>query len=532
MIKVQPESTLLIQSQFPPIEDIGLVETHLKLADSNITWGNIGILMDKEEANQLVILLNDNIPVSVFRLCLTVDESLTAIQLFLRGSGKVFLGYCQGQQLTKAQITCLDALGDIWKSIQDQIKEISTEEVGKLFSRQRDASKKKGRGPGFSTKTKQKVLQYSHGRCMFEGCGLNLQLDALTGTEGNFGYLAHNVASSEYGARGGKAISGLLANDPRNILLLCDKHHRLVDKVAAEDYPATRLSKMRCDFKRTADRLLEGLSCDPLPTYAVLWPVGGHVIASPTDLQISQALSSINARPEGPINTLSDNNELLMEMNANQGWGFLPRMINSAAKNILQQTHNKQHRAALFAFGVMPALIGLGAMLGNKAQIIPMLRFRDSGTWKWPLEQPKVDVINIKIDESLTLGDEEVALSLSLTARPNQFDQFISENSLKEIAITPSNGLLGNGCIGHPEEGKVLIDAVHKLLHQLVSKYDIKKIHFLPCASNAACVFVGKAIDNYHPKFIVYDFEGDSMAPRLTINPRIDGNHLQPVTSG
>jgi len=529
MTKVQPEKNLLIQSQFPPIEDMGLIETHLKLANSNITWTNIGILIDQEEANQLVFLLSENVPVSVFRLCLVVDESLTAIQLFQGSSGKVFLGYYQGKQLTKAQITCLDALGTIWQSTHDQVAEISTENLEEFFTRQHDESKKKGRGKDFSVGTKRKVLQYSHGRCMFDGCGLNLHLDDLTGYEGNFGYLAHNVASSEDGARGGKAISELLSDDPRNILLLCDKHHRLVDKVAAADYPATRLSEMRHDFRLTADRLLDGLSYEPLPTYAVLWPVGGHVVASPTDLQISQALSSINARPEGSINTLSDNNEFLMAMEANQGWDLLPNMINSVATKILQQTHNKQHRAALFAFGMMPALIGLGAKLGSKAQITPMLRFRDSGTWAWPLEQPKGDVINIKIDESLTQGDEEVALSL--TARPNQFDQFFSENNLKEIAITPSNDSFGNGCIGHPEEGEVLMDTVHKLCHQLVSKYGIKKIHLLPCASNAACVFVGKAIDNYHPEFIVYDFEGGSMAPRLTINPHIDGSQLLPVTS-
>lgn len=529
MIKVKSDDTQLIQSQFPPLEDLTLVEIHLTLAHNSITWEDIGILIDLEEANQLVILLNKNIPVSIFRFCLTVEESLKAIQLFQQGSSKVLLGYYQEKQLTKQQITSLDALIDIWQHIQDQVAEISITGLGEFFARQGEETKKKGRGKDFSVETKRKVLQNSHGRCMFEGCGLNLHLDGLTGYEGNFGYLAHNVASSEYAARGGKVISELLSDAPQNIILLCDKHHRLVDKVAAADYTATRLSAMRRDFQRTADHLLDGLSYEPLPAYAILWPVGGHVVASPTNLQISQALSSINARPKGPINTLSDNNELLMTMEANKGWALLPNMIDSVATSILQQTHNKQHRAALFAFGMMPALIGLGAKLGNKAQITPMLRFRDSGTWTWPLNKPKGKVINIKIEDSLVQSDKEIAITLSLTARPNHFDIFITNSDLKEISVTPSDGVFGNGCIGHPEDGKQFMDEIHKLLHQLVTEYGIQKIHLLSCASNAVCVFFGKAIDNYHPEIIVYDFEGDSMAPRMKIKPHIDGNLLLPL---
>ena len=35
--------------------------------------------------------------------------------------------------------------------------------------------------------------------------------------------------------------------------------------------------------------------------------------------------------------------------------------------------------------------------------------------------------------------------------------------------------------------------------------------------SNAVCVFIGQAYDLYHPNVLVYDFEEDSMAPKLLI---------------
>ena len=144
MTKVQSQNTQLIQSQFPPIEDIGFVEKHLKLASSSIEWKDIGILIDQGEANQLVMLLNNGTPTSVFRLCLTVDESMSAIQLFNKSGGKVLLGYYQEQQLIKEQITCFDKLGRIWNSIQDQTAELSNEELRDFFNRQGNESKKKG----------------------------------------------------------------------------------------------------------------------------------------------------------------------------------------------------------------------------------------------------------------------------------------------------------------------------------------------------------------------------------------------------
>ena len=48
-------------------------------------------------------------------------------------------------------------------------------------------------------------------------------------------------------------------------------------------------------------------------------------------------------------------------------------------------------------------------------------------------------------------------------------------------------------------------------------KYDVKRVHLLVCASNAACVFIGQAMDLHHPEIIAYDFVKDDMLPHLII---------------
>ncbi|MFT7151267.1 MAG: hypothetical protein ACI82Q_003146 [Nonlabens sp.] len=521
--------SLLVQTNQPPFDDLSLVQAHVKLVNSITCWTDIGLLSDENNKNLLILLLNDNKPVSILRICISVDESMSAIQSLNSFNGAIYLGFYQGNNLKEQEVRSMATISEIWSSIHDQTTTLSIDELKVFFNRLETESKENGRGNDFCVETKRQVLQFSHGRCMFDGCGVNLGIDELTGYEGNFSYLAHNVASSENGERGGAVISKKLSDEPSNVLLLCDKHHRLIDKVAAADFTAIRLSIMRNKFKSNADKLLEGLSFEPLPTYAVLWPVGGNVIAAPTDLQIGQALSVIQARAERQIQVISDNNELLLEMNLNDAWKLMPRMIEHAASKILQQTHNQQHRAALFAFGLMPPLIGLGAKIGNKAEIIPMLRFRDSGTWSWPIEQPRSNIIEVNIDKELSKDDEEVIVSISLTAKPSQFDEYVKISGLKHVEVIASEGNMGNGCISHPSEGKEFMNDIHKLLHRLVSDYGVRKVHLLPCASNTACVFLGKAIDNHHPEIVVYDFVGKSMAPKLLIKPSIDGVEISAV---
>ena len=60
---------------------------------------------------------------------------------------------------------------------------------------------------------------------------------------------------------------------------------------------------------------------------------------------------------------------------------------------------------------------------------------------------------------------------------------------------------------------------MQKLLHRLRDDHGVRKVHVLPCASNAACVFFGQSFDSHHPELVIYDFESqsDSMVPRLRI---------------
>jgi hypothetical protein len=57
-----------------------------------------------------------------------------------------------------------------------------------------------------------------------------LYLDSLTKAKFNQAYIAHIVADKPGGSRGDIVLSPLLDTDIKNFMLLCDSHHRLIDK--------------------------------------------------------------------------------------------------------------------------------------------------------------------------------------------------------------------------------------------------------------------------------------------------------------
>ncbi len=124
--------------------------------------------------------------------------------------------------------------------------------------------------------TRFEVAYTAAWRCQFEGCGIDLRQHLTPSMSGNYSYFAHIVASSEEGPRGNSE-SEALANDPTNIMLLCDKCHRLIDRIAPNDYDAEKLRAMRERNIREVKRLLD---CLQLPD-AQMVVIGGAIEGQP-----------------------------------------------------------------------------------------------------------------------------------------------------------------------------------------------------------------------------------------------------------
>lgn len=512
------KSEILNQAAYPPFEEQSALDEYIAFISKEISWDSISIISDEGSSNILIVTVNDDVVVSSLRINLPPADFINTVKKLSKDK-KVKLVYLQGDNISESDLSSLDAIQKIAFRAKEQSAIVELPIIEEFITRIDEGSKKKGRGESFGRETRQAVNLASHGRCMFTGCGENLRIDDLTGDGGNYSYLAHNVASSENGERGIPVLSGILSNDPKNILLLCDKHHRLIDRVAACNYPAEKLSVIREQFISDAEELLDGLKFQPIPVYSVLWPVNTHVVSPPNKKEIANCLSTLELRMQGSLNKVLNSDGATRSVPELQKI-IMPSSIKIAAEKIIQQTNDSGHSAALFAFGPMPSLVGLGAILGNKSQYIPMLRYRDGATWMWPKQLPGGEFYIVEGLDSIK-PSEDIIICIALTAFPEVMKKKASELSdeldSSIIIYSPKYNAFGNGAIPHPIDGMKFSARLQYDFHTFKSQYGVKRMHVLICASNAAAVFIGQAFDLHHPEMIVYDFRGESMEAVISI---------------
>src|SRR5229473_2971714 len=86
------------------------------------------------------------------------------------------------------------------------------------------------------------------GRCQYRGCNTDLVGDLVAGRQdGIFGFIAHIVADVEGGPRGDRVRSPQLARNLENLMLMCARHHKLIDLDAVADHPEPVLLAMKAE---------------------------------------------------------------------------------------------------------------------------------------------------------------------------------------------------------------------------------------------------------------------------------------------
>lgn len=503
-------------------EEVNLYKTLLD--KSGINYNDIGILLDEPTHNIILILFSDGVIVDLFRMNVEAEDFSNNVFSFT-SSDQVEIRVLQGEYITAKQLISIEKIQEIWDKAKKQHSNVNKNELKDYILRIWNGVKIAGRSHKLSKDTQHIVKETSHGRCMYRGCGLKLTLDETTGIEGNYGYFAHNVASSEQAARGLIGISEELSNDPNNILHLCDKHHRLIDKIAAAAHPAHLLTKMREEFIELSEKLLDGLTYQPCLTFLILFPVRGNFVEKPTSWQIASSLSIKQLRQSERLSELISNETSHMDETNDFYWPLMKQAIQRISDSLSSQCAQNQKSVALFAFGSMPTLIALGAMIGNKKGYIPILRDRSSGQWGWGRSLEEKDFFVINNIEQLNDDEGEIIISFALTAQPEAFKQVLQETNktknIKHIEVIAKE--FSNDCISHPDVGNYFSHQLQQLFHKIRDKNKVKKIHILPCMSNAASVYLGMAIDRYHPDILLYEYADTAdglktMIPVLSIS--------------
>jgi len=251
------------------------------------------------------------------------------------------------------------------------------------------------------------------GRCEYEGCNQALWRDDLTVAEMNRAYISHIISDKPSGPRGDAVLSSKLATDLSNLILLCDTHHRLIDREQVAGHPTERLQQM----KTVHEHRIETLTAIQPDKKSEVLLYGANIGAHHAPVGYQKAiLAMVPERypaTSGGI-ALGLINSAIRDQDA-EFWRIegenLRRLFNERVKPRLVD-HSIQH-LSVFAAAPQPLLMLLGSLLSDIPATEVYQLHREPPGWSW---RDHPDGFNYMVEEPPEVtGPPALVLSLSAT---------------------------------------------------------------------------------------------------------------------
>ncbi len=340
------------------------------------------------------------------------------------------------------------------------------------------------------------------GRCQYAGCNQRLGRDGITDSEFNFAYVAHIIADSPDGPRGHPKLSALLKAEISNLMLLCDVHHRLVDKADVAGHPPDVLQKMKADHEDRIDLVTDihperqttlvlyganiGENASPLTVAAAKGAVLPY--RYPCRLPITLGLTGSEARDREAAFWVSEAENLRRQFEKL----IRPRLNDGSLSPV-----------SLFAIAPQPLLMLFGSLLTDIPETDVFQLHREPRTWKWLDAQPSVE-FKLTPPTGDATGPAALVLSLSATVAKERVTRTLGPSArVWELTIdTPSNDFLKSR-----EHLSAFRGAMRGAYNQIKATVgEGAPLHVFPAAPVAAAVEVGRV---RQPKadlpLVVYD---------------------------
>lgn len=269
-----------------------------------------------------------------------------------------------------------------------------------------------------SDKNKYMLWSISGGRCQYRGCNQILHTDILTKRNFNKSYIAHIVADSPGGPRGCSTRSVQLADDISNLMLLCDTHHRLIDRDDVTGNPESLLLEMKAEHE---NRIANACAIAPDKQSHIVtlnMNIGVHTPNVQYSI-VSQFLAPDYYPAEAKNIDLGIINSLNKDSDPNF-WSDELRNLNQKFERFLFPLLNSGEikHISLFPFGPMPILMKLGTMLNDIYSVDVRQKRRNPDTWNFEADIDTVynlelaaevkTKIALKIELSDTITDDRI----------------------------------------------------------------------------------------------------------------------------
>jgi SMODS-associated and fused to various effectors sensor domain len=254
----------------------------------------------------------------------------------------------------------------------------------------------------------------SGGRCAYRGCNEDLIGDLIAGRkDGVFGFIAHVVADRPDGPRGDAIRSISLAKNIENLMLMCARHHKVIDVDAVADHPVLLLLAMKAEHEA---RIATVTAIDE--------ERGSHVVRFAANIGQNEALVSTQSifaamlPDRHPVSGQTIDLEILglslQDYEAEYWTVQRDNLRRQFANRVAGRIERQEIRhLSVFALAPQPLLIEFGRLLGDIVPVSIYQRHREPSTWRWQKDR---NPISYKISEPDIGSEGPIALKLAVSA--------------------------------------------------------------------------------------------------------------------
>lgn len=355
------------------------------------------------------------------------------------------------------------------------------------------------------------------GRCEYRACNQDLVGDLISNKRNAlFGFIAHIVADSPEGPRGDPILSPKLARDLSNLMLLCGKHHKVVDVDAVDEHPVDVLLAMK-DAHETRIAINTGIAEE----------YGSHVLRFGATIGNHEALVSTQAifaamPPERhPATSQTIDLEMLNQAfrdDEPEYWELQRRNLDRLFADKVGGRIERQEirHLSVFALAPQPLLIELGRLLNEIVPITVHNRHREPATWNWQRDRPPLEYI---VSRPATDACGKIALKLAVSATVN--DERLTAVLGDDAAIwSITIATPGNDVVRRPEDLSAFRTTLRSLYDEMKARHgEAAVINVFPALPASLAVETGRV---WMPKadlpLLIHDQQRErGFVPTITI---------------
>lgn len=328
------------------------------------------------------------------------------------------------------------------------------------------------------------------GRCQYKGCNTPLWLDTLTKQEFNVAYIAHIIADSPNGPRGDPVLSERLKTSIENLMLMCDKHHRLIDIEDVVGHSTERLRAMKQAHERRVE-IVGGIDSNK-QSHILLYGANVGELCSPVSYQLASCAMLPDWYPAETMPIVLGMQNSSYQDRTPEFWTIesthLRTMFAQTIRPRLAQG-NIQH-LSVFAVAPQPLLMLLGFLLSELHTMEVYQLHHEPRDWRW---QEEIDQTEYLVSEPEQLNGPP-ALVLAISA--NIIDERVKAVLGKDAAIwrvtiaDPSNDFLKSR-----QQARQFRQQMRRLLDQIKIRHGAQAmLHVFPAMPVALATELGRVI--------------------------------------